>query len=307
MVIEKIHNKKSPKKWFIIPLIFIAVFIFVDNFFFYDHYSPGPPLPPTLDHNATEAQIQEYSGRIQDLEKLLSTTQEENEQLLLYQRLFINSQKRSSLILQRYSQKIKRNIVEDQRNMGMFVTPDSKGVIQINKEIPQKNFLFNAYNYLIDNFYYYYDPFTYTSEGTQEWTNIKAYDLRNEKWIELKLRDSIILDDFPDIVFYPDETIDFGGGDCEDFAILYTSMAINKGYSAYVYIIDIDKNEAQMLHALSIVDDRILVDAPSKLYIEGKNEEDLFTKYIKVIKADKVTVIRSFNDKEFSNIKKTYT
>ena len=126
MVIEKIHNKKSPKKWFIIPLIFIAVFIFVDNFFFYDHYSPGPPLPPTLDHNATEAQIQEYSGRIQDLEKLLSTTQEENEQLLLYQRLFINSQKRSSLILQRYSQKIKRNIVEDQRNMGMFITPDSK-------------------------------------------------------------------------------------------------------------------------------------------------------------------------------------
>lgn len=307
MAIEKTQNKRAPKKWFVIPLIFIAVFIFVDNFFFTDYYSSGPPSPPTLDQNATEVQIQGYAERIHDLEKLLSTTQEENEQLLVYQRLFINSQKRSSLILQRYSQKIKRNIVEDQRNMGVFITPDSKGVIQINKEIPQKNFLFNSYNYLIDNFYYYYDPFTRTSEGTQEWTNIKAYDLKNEKWIELKLRDSVILDNFPDIVFYPDETIDFGGGDCEDFAILYTSMAINKGYSAYVYIVDIDKNGIQLLHALSIVDDRILVDVPSKLYIEGKNEGDLFAKYIKAIKAEKVTVINSFNDKEFSNIKKTYT
>jgi len=140
MAIEKTQNKRTPKKWFVIPLIFIAVFIFVDNFFFTDYYSSGPPSPPTLDQNATEVQIQGYAERIHDLEKLLSTTQEENEQLLVYQRLFINSQKRSSLILQRYSQKIKRNIVEDQRNMGVFITPDSKGVIQINKEIPQKTF-----------------------------------------------------------------------------------------------------------------------------------------------------------------------
>ncbi|NYT04199.1 MAG: hypothetical protein GKC00_05770 [Candidatus Methanofastidiosa archaeon] len=304
---EKTQKKKTPKKWFIIPVIFIAVFIFVDNVFFTEYYSSGPPIPPVLAQNATEVQIEQYTEKIQDLEKLLSTTQEENQQLLVYQKLFINSQKRSSLILQRYSEKIEKNIVEDQRNMGKFIAPNSEAINQINKEIPPGNYLLNSYTYIIDNFYYYYDPFTRTSEGTQEWTNIKAYDLKNDKWIEVKLRDSVTLQNFPDIFFYPDETIDFGGGDCEDFAILYTSMAISKGYSSYVYIVDIDKDGMEILHAISIVDDNLLVDIPSKLFIEGNGEEDLFNKYIKAIKAQKVTVINSFNDHEFSNIKKSYS
>lgn len=190
--------------------------------------------------------------------------------------------------------------------MGKFITPNSEGITQINEEVAQGNYLLNSYNYIIDNYYYYYDPFTRTSEGTQEWTNIKAYDLKNDKWIEVKLRDSVTLQNFPDIIFYPDETIDFGGGDCEDFAILYTSMAISKGYSSYVYIVDIDKDGMNLLHAISLVNGNILVDIPSKLYIEGKGEEDLFNKYIKAIKAEKVTIINSFNNEEFSNIKKTY-
>ncbi|NPV50160.1 MAG: hypothetical protein HPY60_03050 [Candidatus Methanofastidiosum sp.] len=191
--------------------------------------------------------------------------------------------------------------------MGKFITPDSEGISKINQEIPQGNYLLNSYNYIIDNFYYYYDPFTRTSEGTQEWTNIKAYDLKNDKWLEVKLRDSVTLQNFPDIIFYPDETIDFGGGDCEDFAILYTSMAICKGHSSYVYIVDIDKDGMEILHAISIVDNKILVDIPSKLFIEGNGEEDLFNKYIKAIKAQKVTILNSFNDHEFSNIKKSYS
>ncbi|MCC7573505.1 MAG: hypothetical protein KO464_08975 [Candidatus Methanofastidiosum sp.] len=307
MVVEKNQKKKTPKKWFIIPVIFIAVFILLDNVFFTEYYSSGPPIPPVLDQNASDVQVQEYANKIEDLEKLLAMTQEENEQLLTYQKLFINSQKRSSLILQRYSERIERNIVEDQRNMGKFIMPNSEGIQKINQEIPQGNYLLNSYNYIIDNYYYYYDPFTRTSEGTQEWTNIKAYDLKNEKWLEVKLRDSVTLQNFPDIVFYPDETIDFGGGDCEDFAILYTSMAITKGYSSYVYIVDIDKDGIKILHAISTVNDSILVDIPSKLYIEGKDSEDLFSKYVTSINAQKVTIVNSFNDKEFSNIKKTYT
>jgi hypothetical protein len=307
MAIEKTQKKKTPKKWFIIPVIFIALFIVIDNVFFTEYYSSGPPIPPVLNQNATDVQIEQYTEKIQDLEKLLSTTQEENEQLLVYQKLFINSQKRSSLILQRYSERIERNIVEDQRNMGKFITPNSEGITQINNEIPSGNYLLNSYNYIIDNFYYYYDPFTRTSEGTQEWTNIKAYDLKNDKWLEVKLRDSVTLQNFPDIIFYPDETIDFGGGDCEDFAILYTSMAICKGHSSYVYIVDIDKDGMEILHAISVVDNKILVDIPSKLFIEGNGEEDLFNKYIKAIKAQKVTIVNSFNDHEFSNIKKSYS
>ena len=307
MVIQNTQKRKTPKKWFIIPVIFIAIFILVDNVFFTDYYSSGPPLPPVLDQNATDIQHNEYTEKIQDLEKLLSASEEKNEQILIYQKLFINSQKRSSLILQRYSERIERNIVEDQRNMGKFITPNSQGIQQINQEIPQGNYLFNSYTYIIDNYYYYYDPFTRTSEGTQEWTNIKAYDLKNDKWIEVKLRDSVTLQNFPDIIFYPDETIDFGGGDCEDFAILYTSMAITKGYSSYVYIVDIDKDGMNLLHAISIVNDNTLIDIPSKLYIEGKGEEDLFNKYVKAIKAKKVTIINKFNNEEFSNIKKTYS
>lgn len=306
MVVEK-KSKKTPKKWFIIPVIFIAIFILVDNVFFTEYYSNGPPLPPVLVQNATDVQVEQYTEKIQDLEKLLSSAQEENEQLLVYQELFINSQKRSSLILQRYSTRIEKNIVEDQRDMGKFITPNSEGITRINQEIPPGNYLLNSYNYIIDNFYYYYDPFTRTSEGTQEWTNIKAYDLKNDKWLEVKLRDSVTIQNFPDIIFYPDETIDFGGGDCEDFAILYTSMAITKDYSSYVYIIDIDKDGLQILHAISIVNNRLLVDIPSKLYIEGNSQDDLFMKYIKAIKAEKVTIINSFNDEDFSNIKKTYS
>ncbi|MDY1591277.1 MAG: transglutaminase-like domain-containing protein [Methanofastidiosum sp.] len=306
MVVEK-KSKKTPKKWFIIPVIFIAIFILVDNVFFTEYYSNGPPLPPVLVQNATDVQVEQYTEKIQDLEKLLSSAQEENEQLLVYQELFINSQKRSSLILQRYSTRIEKNIVEDQRDMGKFITPNSEGITRINQEIPPGNYLLNSYNYIIDNFYYYYDPFTRTSEGTQEWTNIKAYDLKNDKWLEVKLRDSVTIQNFPDIIFYPDETIDFGGGDCEDFAILYTSMAITKDYSSYVYIIDIDKDGLQILHAISIVNNRLLVDIPSKLYIEGNSQNDLFMKYIKAIKAEKVTIINSFNDEDFSNIKKTYS
>ncbi len=306
MVVEK-KSKKTPKKWFIIPVIFIAIFILVDNVFFTEYYSNGPPLPPVLVQNATDVQVEQYTEKIQDLEKLLSSAQEENEQLLVYQELFINSQKRSSLILQRYSTRIEKNIVEDQRDMGKFITPNSEGITRINQEIPPGNYLLNSYNYIIDNFYYYYDPFTRTSEGTQEWTNIKAYDLKNDKWLEVKLRDSVTIQNFPDIIFYPDETIDFGGGDCEDFAILYTSMAITKDYSSYVYIIDIDKDGLQILHAISIVNNRLLVDIPSKLYIEGNGQDDLFMKYIKAIKAEKVTIINSFNDEDFSNIKKTYS
>jgi len=306
MVVENTQKRKTPKKWFIIPVIFIAIFILVDNVFFTEYYSSGPPLPPVLAQNATDIQHNEYTEKIQDLENLLSASEEKNEQLLIYQKLFINSQKRSSLILQRYSERIERNIVEDQRNMGKFITPNSKGIQQINQEIPQGNYLLNSYNYIIDNYYYYYDPFTRTSEGTQEWTNIKAYDLKNDKWIEVKLRDSVTLQNFPDIIFYPDETIDFGGGDCEDFAILYTSMAITKGYSSYVYIVDIDKDGMNLLHAISIVNDNILIDIPSKLYIEGKGEDDLFNKYIKAIKAQKVTIVNKFDNEEYSNIKKTY-
>lgn len=306
MVVENTQKRKTPKKWFIIPVIFIAIFILVDNVFFTEYYSSGPPLPPVLAQNATDIQHNEYTEKIQDLENLLSASEEKNEQLLIYQKLFINSQKRSSLILQRYSERIERNIVEDQRNMGKFITPNSKGIQQINQEIPQGNYLLNSYNYIIDNYYYYYDPFTRTSEGTQEWTNIKAYDLKNDKWIEVKLRDSVTLQNFPDIIFYPDETIDFGGGDCEDFAILYTSMAITKGYSSYVYIVDIDKDGMNLLHAISIANDNILIDIPSKLYIEGKGEDDLFNKYIKAIKAQKVTIVNKFNNEEYSNIKKTY-
>jgi hypothetical protein len=304
---EKSQKKKSPKKWFLIPIIFIAIFIFADNVFFAEYYSTGPPHPPILTQNATDIQVEQYSEKIQDLEKLLSIKQEENEQLLLYQKLYLNSQKRSSIILQRYSERIERNIVEDQRDMGKFITPNSEGINQINQEIPQEDYLINSYDYIVDNFYYYFDPFTRTSEGIQEWTNIKAYDLKNDKWLEVKLRDSVTLQNFPDIIFYPDETIDFGGGDCEDFAILYTSMAISKGHSSHVYIIDIEKDGMEMLHAVSIVENRILVDIPSKLYIEGNGEEDLFIKYIKAITAQKVTIITSFNDHEFSDIKKDYS
>ena len=307
MAIEKSQKKKTPKKWFIIPVIFIVIFILVDNIFFTEYYSSGPPLPPVLVQNATDVQLDQYTEKIQDLEKLLSTTQEENEQLLVYQKLFINSQKRSSLILQRFSSRIENNIIEDQRDIGKFITANCEGIQQINQKIPQGNYPLNSYNYIIDNFYYYYDPFTRTSEGTQEWTNIKAYDLKNDKWIEVKLRDSVTLQNFPDIIFYPDETIDFGGGDCEDFAILYTSMAITKGYSSYVYIVDIEKDGMNLLHAISLVNDNILIDIPSKLYIEGKGEEDIFNKYVKAIKAQKVTIINKFNNEEFSNIKKTYS
>ena len=307
MVSEKNQKKKTPKKWFIIPVIFIAMFIVIDNVFFTEYYSSGLPLPPVLAQNATDDQVEQYTEKIQDLEKLLSSAQEENEELLVYQELFINSQKRSSLILQRYSTRIENNIVEDQRDIGKFITPNSEGINQLNEKIPSGNYLLNSYEYIVDNFYYYYDPFTRTSEGTQEWTNIKAYDLKNDKWLEVKLRDSVTTQNFPDIIFYPDETIDFGGGDCEDFAILYTSMAITKGYSSYVYIVDIDKDGIQILHAISTVNNRLLVDIPSKLYIEGNSQDDLFMKYIKAIKAERVTIINSFNDEEFSNIKKTYS
>jgi len=132
---EKTQKKKTPKKWFIIPVIFIAVFIFIDNVFFTEYYSSGPPIPPVLTQNATEVQIEQYTEKIQDLEKLLSTTQEENQQLLVYQKLFINSQKRSSLILQRYSERIERNIVEDQRNMGKFIAPNSEAIKKIKKVV----------------------------------------------------------------------------------------------------------------------------------------------------------------------------
>ncbi|KYC54061.1 MAG: hypothetical protein AMQ74_00207 [Candidatus Methanofastidiosum methylothiophilum] len=306
MVVEATQRKR-PKKWYIIPIIFIALFIVIDNIFFTEYYSSGPPQPPVLPQNASGEELQNYKEKIEDLEKLLSTTQEENEKLLMYQKLYINSQKRSSLILQRYSSRIERNIVEDQRDMGKFITPGSKGITELNAKIPEGNYLENSYKYIIDNFYYYYDPFTRTTEGTQEWTNIKAYDLKNNKWIEVQLRDSITLQNFPDIIFYPDETIEFGGGDCEDFAILYSSMAITKGYLSHVYIVDIDKDGLEILHAISIVNNKILVDIPSKLYIEGNGVDDLFNKYIKAIKAQKITIINCFNNEEYSNIKKTYS
>ncbi|NMC75790.1 MAG: hypothetical protein GYA60_00600 [Candidatus Methanofastidiosa archaeon] len=306
MVVEATQRKR-PKKWYIIPIIFIALFIVIDNIFFTEYYSSGPPQPPVLPQNASGEELQNYKEKIEDLEKLLSTTQEKNEKLLMYQKLYINSQKRSSLILQRYSSRIERNIVEDQRDMGKFITPGSKGITELNAKIPEGNYLENSYKYIIDNFYYYYDPFTRTTEGTQEWTNIKAYDLKNNKWIEVQLRDSITLQNFPDIIFYPDETIEFGGGDCEDFAILYSSMAITKGYLSHVYIVDIDKDGLEILHAISIVNNKILVDIPSKLYIEGNGVDDLFNKYIKAIKAQKITIINCFNNEEYSNIKKTYS
>lgn len=306
MVDEKTHNKKRPKKWYVIPVIFIVLFIVIDSFYFTDYYSSGPPLPPIMPENASEVEYEQYQEKIQDLEKLLSTAKEENEELRVYQQLYINSQKRSSLILQRYSSLIEKNILEDQRDIGKFVTPNSNGISELNKNISSEDYLLNSYNYIIGNFYYYYDPFTRTTEGTQEWTNIKAYDLSNNTWIEVKLRDSVNTKDFPDIIFYPDETIEFGGGDCEDFAILYTSMAISQDYSSYVYIVDIDRDNMRIRHAISIVDDKILVDIPSKLYIEGNSVDDLFKKYIKAIKAQKVTIINNFNNEEYSNIKKIY-
>ena len=283
------------------------MFILFDNVFLTEYYSSGPPLPPLLSQNATQPELNEYREKIQDLEELLYTTKEENEKLIQYQKLYMNSQKRTSLILQKYSSRITHNIVEDQRDMGKFITPDSQGIFEINKNIPLENYLLNSYKYIIDNFYYYYDPFTRTSEGTQEWTNFKAYDLKNNEWIEVKLRDSVTVQNFPDIIFSPDETIEFGGGDCEDFAILYTSMAITKGYPANVYIIEIDKNGIQMFHAISVVNNRILVDIPSELYIEGNGVDDIFNKYLKAIKAQNVTIINSFNNNDFSNIKKTYS
>lgn len=307
MIDETTQKKKPAKKWFVIPIVFIFLFIIFENVFLTDYYSSGPPLPPLLSENASELELVQYKEKIQDLEELLSNTKEENEKLLQYQQLYINSQKRTSLILQRYSSKITYNIVEDQRDMGKFITPNSHGISEINKYIDSENYLLNSYSYIIDNFYYYFDPFTRTSEGTQGWTNFKAYDLKNDKWIEVKLRNSITVQNFPDIIFYPDETIEFGGGDCEDFAILYTSMAITKGYPSHVYIIEIDRNGMQMLHAISIVNNRILVDIPSELYIEGKGTDELFNKYLETIKAESVTVVTSFNNNEFSNIRKTYS
>lgn len=306
MVSEKTQKRKNPKKWFIIPVIFILVFIVIDNMYFTEYYSSGPPLPPTLPENPSDTEIQEYTEKIEDLENLLASVMEEKEQLLRYQELLINSQKRASALLQRYALGVDMPLFEQLRDKRKYVTPNSEGVRQINKEIPEGNYPLNAYNYLIDNFYYYYDPFTRTTEGTQEWTSIKAYDLKNEKWIEIKLRDSVVLHDFPDIIFYPDETIEFGGGDCEDFAVLYTSMAINKGQSGYVYIVDIDKDGMQFLHAISVINDRVLVDIPSKLYLPGKDVDEIFNKYVDALKANRVTIIGVFNHQEFSNIRKIY-
>ncbi len=307
MVLEQTQKRKNPKKWFVIPVILILVFIVIDNTFFTEYYSSGPPLPPTLPENASDVETQEYTEKIQDLENLLSSVMEEKEQLRIYQELSINSQKRASALLQRYALGVDIPLSEPLREKRKYITPDSEGVTQLNKKIPEGNYLLNAYNYIIENFYYYYDPFTRTTEGTQEWTNIKAYDLKNEKWIEIKLRDSVVLHDFPDIIFYPDETIEFGGGDCEDFAVLYTSMAINKGQSGHFYIVDIDKDGMQFLHAISIINGRVLVDIPSKLYISGRNVDDIFDKYVDALNANKVTIIGIFNHEEFSNIRKTYS
>jgi hypothetical protein len=71
-----------------------------------------------------------------------------------------------------------------------------------------------------------------------------------------------------------------------------------------VYIVAIDKDGMNLLHTISIENVNIHVDIPSKVYTEKRGKEKLFNKYIKAIKAEKVTLVNRFIDEEFSNIKK---
>ena len=217
-------------------------------------------------------------------------------------KLYLSSEKRLSYILKRYSYLLEKDIEEYQKDPRKFIR-ESAELENMIENIDRDDFLRNTYDYIIDNFYYFYDPFTLTSEGVQEWNFFLAYDLKNEEWITVSLdRDELILSVLPETIFYPEETIDLGGGDCEDLTILYVSACIHEGYDAHVYVVDIVSEDPliqPVSHTFAVVDDT-LVDITMKQFIVG---DDLFERYGKAIKAEKITLTAIYNDEKIENKK----
>jgi hypothetical protein len=209
--------------------------------------------------------------------------------------LSLSSGKRLSYILRRYSYLLEKGIEEYQKDPRKFI----RGSVELENMVGNRDeddFLRDLYTYIIDNFYYFYDPFVLTSDGIQEWNFFLAYDLKSEEWIMLPLnREEFILHILPETIFYPEETIDLSGGDCEDLAILYVSACIHEGYDAYVYVVDIGSADP-LIHPSShtvIVVDNTLVDLTMKQFIA---EDDLFEQYGNAIHAEKIILRKIYND-----------
>jgi len=246
--------------------------------------------------------IGEKDSEIEEKKKKIERLEEASKELDKKNKLYLSSEKRLSYILRRYSYFLEKDIEEYQKDPRKFIK-ESEELENMVKNIGKDDFLKDLYDYIIDNFYYFYDPFTMTSEGVQEWNFFLAYDLKNEEWIKVPLdRDELILSVLPETIFYPEETINLGGGDCEDLTILYVSACIYNGYDANVYAIDIISEDPliqPISHTITVVDNT-LVDITMKQFIVG---DDLFERYGKAIKAEKITLIKIYNNEKIENKK----
>lgn len=208
--------------------------------------------------------------------------------------LYLSSEKRVSYLLKRYSYLLEKDIQEYQKDPRRFIR-NSAELEDMIKDVDRDDFLRDLYRHVVENFYYFYDPFTLTSEGVQDWNLFLVYDLKSEEWITVPLnREELILSLLPETIFYPEETIDLGGGDCEDLTILYVSACIREGYDAYVYVVDIVSENPliqPISHTVAVVDNT-LVDLTMKQFIVG---DELFEQYGEAIDAEKITLTKRYN------------
>ena len=244
-----------------------------------------------------EKEIEEKNKEIEKKESEIKRLEETSKEIDKKNKLYLSSEKRLSYILKRYSYSLGKDIEEYQKDPRKFIK-NSEELQEMVKNIDKDDFLRSLYNYIIDNFYYFYDPFTVTSEGVQDWNYFFAYDLKNEEWIKVPLnRDELLLNILPETIFYPEETIDLGGGDCEDLTILYVSACIYSGYDAEVYVVDIVSEKPMISHTIAVVDNT-LVDITMKQFITGDN---LFERYGKAIKAKKIILKEVYDNKKIES------
>ncbi len=246
--------------------------------------------------NNLMSKVEEKNETIEEKEQEIDEMKKNVEELHKENELYTASAKRLSNVLRRYNYKLKETIEEYQKDPRKFIK-ESKELETMVEDIEKENFLEDLYEYIVTNFYYYYDPFTVTSEGVQEWNFFLAYDLKEKIWIKVPLdREELLLSSLPETIFYPKETIELGGGDCEDLTILYAAACISQGYDAKIYVIDITSKNSLLQpisHTLVIVDNT-LVDITMDQYITGKN---LFQQYGNSINAEKITLAKIYDNK----------
>ncbi|MEA1994373.1 MAG: hypothetical protein U9N35_08310 [Euryarchaeota archaeon] len=249
------------------------------------------------ENNELTFEIGEKEQRIKEKEKEIEAMEETSEILNEKNELYILSEKRLSVVLKRYSYFLRESMEKDQKDPRKFIK-DSEELKEMITKVDNDDFLKGLYEYIIDNFYYFYDPLTVTSEGVQEWNLFLVYDLKKEEWIKLSLeRDELLLSVLPETIFYPEETIELGGGDCEDLSILYASACIQEEHDAEVYVVDIVSEDPLIepaSHAIVVVDNTV-ADITMKQYITGEN---LFEQYGKAINAKKITLKKVYNDEK---------